>query len=609
MTTAVASDTGAADLRSSIATVTVDPAAVSGTVGDSGAFTAVVKDRWGRVITGASVTWSTSDSSVVRIRANGFAVAAGPGAATVSAVAGGKVGTSQVTIAGIPVASISVSPSSASGVIGDSASFSATALDANGNALTGRTIVWSSSDPGVVTVDAAGMAHAVGAGSAQLIATSEGTTGAASVSVSDTITSPAAPVVASVTVSPGAASGAVNDSAQFTATAQDANGAAIDGRTVTWSSSNTAVVVVSATGMGRAVGEGSAQLVATVDGVQGTANISVSGSTPPPPPARAPAPVASVTSAPSNLSVSTGTSAQLTATLRDASGNELSGRSVSWSSSNGLVASVSGSGLVTGLVAGSATITATSEGVSASAPASVTLLPPPPSGGNWPDMPSTYSVLTDQPFDPLSAFGWQLIWNTNGYGTITNNSTAPFSASSVFQVMYPAGFAAGSAPATQYFPLGGRRNVYIGTWWKANADWQGHESNVNKIQFLFPASGGGDMYMVAYGPPGGPYEIRTALQFIGADTRDWLRPNVSSGNVTMGEWHRLEWLVEYNTSGANGIVRWWVDGQLVGDYRDVTFPAGGFDEYKLSPTWGGMGGINKLKNDYFWFDHVTIGSR
>jgi hypothetical protein len=159
----------------------------------------------------------------------------------------------------------------------------------------------------------------------------------------------------------------------------------------------------------------------------------------------------------------------------------------------------------------------------------------------------------------------------------------------------------------QYFSLGGRKNIFVGMWWKANAGWQGHPSNVNKLQFVLPEAGG-DLYMCAYGPPGGPYALRVDLQFVGADPRDWLVPNVSSGNVTMGGWHKIEWLIESNTSGANGVVKWWLDGQLVGDYQNVLFPAGGFTEYQIAPTWGGIGGA-KLQADYYWYDHVMLGSR
>ena len=75
-------------------------------------------------------------------------------------------------------------------------------------------------------------------------------------------------------------------------------------------------------------------------------------------------PVATVPVGPVAASVTVGQSLQLSATLRDDSANLLSGRTVTWSSSNDTVATVSGTGLVTARNAGSATIRATSEGKS-----------------------------------------------------------------------------------------------------------------------------------------------------------------------------------------------------------------------------------------------------
>src|SRR5207302_5268446 len=69
---------------------------------------------------------------------------------------------------------------------------------------------------------------------------------------------------------------------------------------------------------------------------------------------------------------------QLTAAPRDANGDTLSGRAVTWSSNNTSVATVTSSGLVSGVTPGSATITATSEGKTGTAGITVTA----PTGGS-----------------------------------------------------------------------------------------------------------------------------------------------------------------------------------------------------------------------------------
>src|SRR5262249_21529731 len=82
-------------------------------------------------------------------------------------------------------------------------------------------------------------------------------------------------------------------------------------------------------------------------------------------------PVAVVEVTPATADVPVGSTIQLTASLKDAGGEPLTGRTVVWSSSASPCASVSQAGLVTGVAVGTATITATSEGVSGSASVTV----------------------------------------------------------------------------------------------------------------------------------------------------------------------------------------------------------------------------------------------
>src|SRR5881398_123586 len=91
-----------------------------------------------------------------------------------------------------------------------------------------------------------------------------------------------------------------------------------------------------------------------------------------------PSPVASVSVAPPSATVPVGQSVQLSATPKDANGNALSGRAVTWSSTDTTIARVNGTGLVTGRAAGSATITASSEAKSGAAVVTVQASPPPP---------------------------------------------------------------------------------------------------------------------------------------------------------------------------------------------------------------------------------------
>src|SRR6266702_4707722 len=82
-------------------------------------------------------------------------------------------------------------------------------------------------------------------------------------------------------------------------------------------------------------------------------------------------PVAAVVVAPATANVTVDSTVQLVAIPIDSAGTALGGRAVTWTSGAPGVATVDGSGLVTGVAAGSATITATSEGKSGSAAVTV----------------------------------------------------------------------------------------------------------------------------------------------------------------------------------------------------------------------------------------------
>ncbi len=167
---------------------------------------------------------------------------------------------------------------------------------------------------------------------------------------------PSTSTVAKITISPDGASIPVGSTIQMTANLTDSSGNALSGGVVTWSSSNTAVATVSSSGLLSALASGSDTITATSGAVSGKGTVTVYST--------ATASVASVTVIPSAAYVAVGTTIQLGATLKDAGGNTLSGRTVTWASSNTAVAVVNGSGLVTGVAAGTDTITATSEGVS-----------------------------------------------------------------------------------------------------------------------------------------------------------------------------------------------------------------------------------------------------
>src|SRR5947208_393569 len=468
-----------------VAAVTVSPAAPTVQVGQTVQLTATPRDASGNPLAGRVITWQSSNGAVASVNGSGLVTAVATGAATITATSEGQSGTAVVTVSNVPVASVTVTPASASVPQGATVQLTATPRDANGTALTGRVVTWGSNNTAVATVSGSGLVSGAGAGSATITATSEGQSGTAAITVTaptgqlaigDSVqattstwvrniaqppadpatgtppsvigTQPAgargvvdsgpvlnttpggdgairyhvlfaaapsgwvvqdylAKIVPTVTVAPGTASLTVGQTVQLTATPRDANGTPLTGRVITWQSSDNTIATVNGSGLVTGAGPGGpVTMTATSEGQSGTATVTVTV-----------APVAAVTVTPSSGTVAVGQTVQLTATPRDASGNPLTGRAISWSSSDNTIATVSSSGLVTGVVAGAVTITATSEGQSGTSAITVT--------------PSTGAQF-DHVFIVLE--------ENNDYSSVTNSS-----------MPYLTGLAAQYGLATQYY--------------------------------------------------------------------------------------------------------------------------------------------------------------
>jgi WD40 repeat protein len=168
--------------------------------------------------------------------------------------------------------------------------------------------------------------------------------------------------IVSVIVSPGSASIAVAKTAQLAATPLNSAGEAVSGLTATWSSSSVGVATVSTDGLVTAVAVGTAVITARIDGVSGTATVTVSVSS-----------IDRVTVTPSSVSIASGSTQAFTVAAYDAAGNVLAnGGAISWASSNPSAATINSAGVASGVSAGLTTISATIQSVTGTATLGVT---------------------------------------------------------------------------------------------------------------------------------------------------------------------------------------------------------------------------------------------
>ncbi|MEO7083172.1 MAG: Ig-like domain-containing protein, partial [Gemmatimonadaceae bacterium] len=154
-----------------VASVTVAPATASIIVGATTTLVPTLKDASNNVLTGRVITWSSSATGVATVSASGVVTGVSAGSATITATSEGQSGTATITVTVVPVASVTVTPSSATVRVGNSRSLNATVKDTKGKVLSGITVVWTSSDASVATVDASGRVTGVAIGTATITAT------------------------------------------------------------------------------------------------------------------------------------------------------------------------------------------------------------------------------------------------------------------------------------------------------------------------------------------------------------------------------------------------------------------------------------------------------
>jgi uncharacterized protein YjdB len=299
-----------------------------------------------------NITWSSSLLTVATIDGNGLASAISAGVANIGATYQSLSAPSATLTVGA-IASIKVTPLSPAIGIGGTQQFTATAVftDNSSQDVTSQ-VTWKSSPSSVALISDAGLANAVGAGTAQITASFQNFSGSATLTVS-------AARLASITVTPGPTLEApTRTKIQFTAT-----GVFSDGSTATplsgvrWYTSSASHANISGSGLARTKKTGTVTVSATLNSaagkVTGQSTITVENCT-----------VTSVGITPLSATIAPGATQQF-ALNGTCGGTQLNlSRSAYWHTSNYLDAVVSNSGLVTAVADGSVTITATYQGVS-----------------------------------------------------------------------------------------------------------------------------------------------------------------------------------------------------------------------------------------------------
>lgn len=351
--------------KSDTATVTVTPVLVNITVTPETVQMAVNSTRQltatGRYTNDHSddvtnqAAWFTDDASVATVSAAGLVTAVGKGTTTITASKDGVLG-SAVVVVWQP--GLTIAPANFGLPKGTSLQVKAMLANPDGSMsdVTAQA-AWATSNPAVVTVSGGLVTAVAGSGSAEISAAYQGFTATTTVETTG-------PILASATVTPDAVALRIGQTAQLNASADYSDGSKSDVTNLAaWSSSNLSVATVSNTGVVTAKAAGQATITATYGNKSDSTVVTV---TPPPT-------LVSLQIRPPAPALAPGAGLQLvaTATYSDGSAADVTTQAA-WSSSNPLVATVSATGYVTAVAAGTAQIQATYGGLTGSDPVTVT---------------------------------------------------------------------------------------------------------------------------------------------------------------------------------------------------------------------------------------------
>lgn len=281
---------------------------------------------------------------------------------------------------------------------GQTLQFSASVLDAASNAVAGPLVSWISDDPNIAAVDSTGRVTALLPGTTNITSSFGGATDTVSVTVNT-------PAVDSVTVTPTSQTMVEGGVQQFDAEALDAGTNALTGLNFNWTSTDNLVATVDASGTVTAIGAGTTTIRATepASTLFGNATVTVVS----------PVTVDSVVVTPNPAMIEEGSSSQFTAEAFDSGMNLLPGINFIWTSSATNIAPVNSSGLVSGTMAGMATISARAEETTVEGSSNVTVFL------------NTELVITlrggDQEADPLP--GVRVLRNNPSTGAFIDEQT------------------------------------------------------------------------------------------------------------------------------------------------------------------------------------------
>ena len=298
-------------------------------------------------------TWSVADSSILEVSSSGLITALSAGTSIVTAAYQGLSIERSISVKAL--VDLSIAPTSVTLAIDSSQQLSVTAnyTDSSSEILD-NVVTWGSSDSSVANISTSGLVLAVSAGTVSVTASFEGVSTAIQITV--------LPSLMSLSVTEVSSTLKVAKTFQLTLTGNYSDSSTQDLSSVaTWSVADSAVLEVSSSGLVTASSAGTSMVTVAYQGLSIERSISVKA-------------LVDLSIAPTSVTLAIDSSQQLSVTGRYSDdSSEVLDNVVTWGSSDSSVANISTSGLVLAVSAGTISVTASFEGVSAAI--QVTVLP------------------------------------------------------------------------------------------------------------------------------------------------------------------------------------------------------------------------------------------
>ena len=157
------------------------------------------------------------------------------------------------------------------------------------------------------------------------------------------------------------------------------------------------------------------------------------------------------------------------------------------------------------------------------------------------------------------------------------------------------------------------REMYIAHMWRTNPEFAGRQVG-NKLYFHGGREGSG-LFLFGAGGSQGASQKAIVWSFNSAKWNNThissdlgLYPNVGSGLATTGQWTLIESYIKASTTytSRDGIIRWWVNGALAGNYTNVNYAPEGLDFYTFTQTWDGTVNPVPTQNWSHYLDHFRV---